>query len=386
MVAGFRFHPVTIRLAVRVALVHDWMVRPGGGERVLWAMHNVFPDAPIYTSIYRLDGLPEFADADVRTSVLQHWPLSRFGHQFFSSLRGLAFEAFDFSDFDVVISHGTAEAKGIITGPETLHISYIHTPTRYYWSDYHGYRAEPGFGRLNPLVRAVMPFAVTRRRVWDFAAAQRPDRVIANSHNVAARIEKYYRRPVDHVLYPPIDIESFRVATARPRGFVTVSRLIPYKRVDLAVAACRMLSRPLTVVGGGSELRRLRDAAGPDTTFIGTVDDATLAHHLASAEALIFPGEEDFGMVPLEAMASGRPVIAFGRGGALETVVDGRTGVLFDEQSPESLVEAIKRFDGMSFDAQELRSHAAGFSTEHFETRLRKLVDEEYDAFRRGSR
>lgn len=357
------------------------MVRPGGGERVLWALHRTFPEAPIFTSVYRRDQLPEFAAADVRTSFLQRWPLSRFGHQFFPSLRVLAFESLDLRGFDVVISHGTAEAKGVITSADTLHLSYIHTPTRYYWSDYHAYRSEPGFGRLNPLIRVLMPMSVTRRRTWDFAAAQRPDRLLGNSANVVARIAKYYRREAT-VLYPPIDIDLFQLADEEPRGFVTVSRLIPYKRVDLAVEACRRLGRPLTVIGDGSELRRLRAVAGPDTTFVGTVDDATLGRHLRAAEALLFPGEEDFGLVPLEAMASGRPAIAFGRGGALETVIDGATGMLFDEQTPDSLVEAIKRFDTMSFDPVTLRSHAERFSTQRFIATVRDLVDTEYRAFR----
>jgi glycosyltransferase involved in cell wall biosynthesis len=357
------------------------MVRPGGGERVLWALHRTFPDAPIFTSVYRRDALPEFADADVRTSFLQRWPWSKVGHQFFPSLRALAFESLDLSEFDVVISDSTAEGKGVITGPRTLHLSYIHTPTRYYWSDYHPYRADPGFGRLNPVVRAVMPRAVMRRRTWDFAAAQRPDRLIANSANVAARIAKYYRREAS-VLYPPVDLGRFPLAgEERARGFVTVSRLIPYKRVDLAIEACRRLQRPLTVVGDGSELRRLRSSAGAGTTFVGTVDDETLARHLRSAEALIFPGEEDFGLVPLEAMASGRPVIAFGRGGALETVIDGKTGVLFDRQTPEAVVEAIRRFDEMRFDPLALRAHAEQFSAERFMSEVRRLVDDEFRAF-----
>ena len=352
---------------------------------MLWALHRAFPEAPIYTSVYLPDRLPEFADADIRTSFLQRWPLSKFGHQFFPSLRALAFEALDLSEFDVVISLSTAEAKGVITGPETLHMSYIHTPTRYYWSDYHGYRAEPGFGRLSPVIRAVMPFSVSRRRAWDFLAAQRPDRLIANSANVAARIAKYYRRDAT-VLYPPIDLDRFPLGQERPRGFVIVSRLIPYKRVDLAVEACRRLGRPLTVVGDGSEMRHLRSIAGSETTFVGTVDDPTLARQLRSAEALLFPGEEDFGMVPLEAMASGRPAIAFSRGGALESVIDGKTGVLFDEQSPESLVEAITRFDSMTFDPLTLRAHAEQFSTERFMKAARDLVETEFRAFREGGR
>lgn len=370
--------------ALKVALVHDWIVRPGGGERVLWTMHEAFPDAPIYTSIYRPEGLPQFLECDVRSSYLGRWPFTKVSHQFFSSLRSSVFESFDFRDYDVVISSSSAEAKGVLTGPETLHICYMYTPTRYYWSEYQEYLTRPGFGRLSGVVQALMPIVVSGRRQWDFAAAQRPDRVIAISLNVAARIEKYYRRTPDAVIYPPIEIEQFRPGPEKPSGFLVVSRLIPYKRIDLAVEACRRLSRPLTVVGGGGELDNLRRLAGPHTTFVGTVDDVTLARHLRSAEALLFPGEEDFGMVPLEAMACGRPVIAFGKGGAVESVIDGKTGVLFAEQSVDSLIDAIERFDQMEFDPVVARTQAEQFATRAFVDALTTYVDDAYASFRAG--
>jgi glycosyltransferase involved in cell wall biosynthesis len=365
---------------VRVALVHDWMVRPGGGERVLWAMHLAFPDAPIYTSFYNADALPEFRECDVRTSFLQRWPFSRLNHQFFPSLRAVAFESFDFSGYDLVISTSSAEAKGILTPPETLHVSYVFTPTRYYWSDYHGYRANPGFGRLNGVIRAVMPMAISRRRLWDFAAAQRPDRLVADCRNVANRIEKYYRRQADAVIYPPIDLSNFSPSSDPPEGFIVVSRFTPYKRIDLAIEACERLGVPLTVVGSGPEEERLRRLAGPHTTFAGTLDDAELARRVARSRALIFPADEDFGMVPLEAMACGRPVVAFGKGGALETVIDGTTGVLFPEQTVDSVVEAILRLDGLEFDPAVLRAHAEQFETARFIEAVRAFVDAEMQA------
>ena len=365
---------------LKIAFVHDWLVTLGGGERVLWAMHQAFPDAPIYTSSYRPEALPQFRGCDVRSSFLDRWPFSKLGHQFLSVLRASIFEAMDLSGYDVVISHGTAEAKGVLTGPSTLHISYIHTPTRYYWSDYQRYADSPGFGRLNRLVRPLLPIAISRRRLWDFAAAQRPDVLIANSANVAGRIHKYYRRS-STVIYPPIDLDRFRPGREVPRGFVAASRLTSYKRIDLAVEACKRLGRPLTVVGGGPELPALRRLAGPETTFVGVVDDASFARYLRGAEALLFPGEEDFGMVPIEAMASGRPVIAFGQGGALESVVDGKTGVLFGEQTVDGLMAAIARFDDLEFDPLVLREHAEGFGTEKFVEALTTFVQAEYRDF-----
>ena len=360
---------------MRVALVHDWMVSRRGGERVLWAMHLAFPEAPIYTSVYRPDVLPEFAACDVRTSFLQRRPFSLIGHRFVPALRTLAFEGLDLSEFDVVISSSTAEAKGVITGPETLHVAYVHTPTRYYWSDYHGYLAQPGFGRLDPVVRRLMPALVSRRRIWDLAAAQRPDVMVANSQNVAARVRKYYGRETAAVIPPPVAVERFRPSTDHGNGLVVVGHLVPYKRVDLAVEACRRLGRPLTVVGVGPDLRRLQRLAGPETRFAGMLSDEDVAAAIEAAAALLFPGEEDFGIVPLEAMAAGRPVIAFGRGGALETVVDGKTGVLFHRQDVDSLVDAIGRFDAQQFDPDELHAHAESFSTEIFVTRLRNFVE-----------
>jgi glycosyltransferase involved in cell wall biosynthesis len=350
------------------------MVRPGGGERVLWGLHLAFPDAPIYTSFYDPAALPEFRGCDVRTSFLQRWPFSRINHQFFPSLRAIAFESFDFADFDLVISSSSAEAKGVLTPPETLHISYIFTPTRYYWSDYHGYRANPGFGRLNPVIRAVMPLAVSRRRLWDFAAAQRPDRLIADSRNVAERIEKYYRRRADAVIYPPIDLAHFTLGPGDGDAYIVVSRFTPYKRVDLAISACEQLGRPLRIVGAGPEEDRLRRMAGPNTVFLGTLDDDALAAEVGRAKALLFPTDEDFGMVPLEAMASGRPVVAFGKGGALETVIDGTTGVLFPEQTADSMAAAIERLEKLEFDPAVLRAHAATFDTDHFVASMQAFV------------
>lgn len=364
--------------APRVALVHDWLTNQGGAERVLWALHRAFPKAPIYTSVYDRKALPQFATADVRTSFLQRWPLARSRHQLFPVLRTFAFESFDLNAFDVVISSCSAEAKGVVTRPDTLHLCYLHTPTRYYWSDHHRYAADPGFGPLDPLVRLVMPAFIRHMRMWDLSAASRVDAFVANSAFVARRVEKYYRRPAT-VIHPPIQAARLQVATQPGEFFLVAGRLVPYKRADLAVRACRALDLPLVVAGTGSELDRLRALAGPRTRFAGRCTDGEMAELLNRSKALIHCAEEDFGLLPLEAMASGRPVIAYGVGGALETVVDGRTGVFFQNQTVEALTAALRRFEALSFDPAELRNHALGFDEAGFVGEIRRFVDDELE-------
>jgi len=357
-----------------VAIVHDWLTNQGGGERVVWALHQAFPKAPIYTSVFNPEALPQFAHLDVRTSFLQHWPFAKTKHQLFPTQRTLAFEAFDFSGYDVVISSSSAEAKGIITKPNTLHVCYCHTPTRYYWSDYAQYRRSTGFGVLSPLVRLAMPRLVERMRIWDFAAAQRVDSFIANSHYVEQRIAKYYRRP-STVINPPIQAGRFKIGAGSRSGFVVVSRLIPYKRVDLAVRACTELNLPLTVVGDGSEMDKLKAMAGPSITFLGRAGDKETEQAYASASAFIFPADEDFGLTPLEAMAAGTPVIAYGKGGATETVVEGTTGTFFAEQTVASLKAALQAFNPKNYDAAKIRAHAAQFDEAVFIKKIQKFVD-----------
>jgi len=357
----------------RVAIVHDWLTNQGGGERVVWALHQAFPEAPIYTSVFNPESLPQFANLDVRTSFLQHWPLAKTKHQLFPTQRTLAFESFDFSAYDVVISSSSAEAKGVITKPNTLHICYCHTPTRYYWSDYAQYRRSTGFGILSPLVRLAMPRLVERMRIWDFAAAQRVDSFIANSQYVQQRIAKYYRCP-STVINPPIQAERFKLGTNLRNGFVVVSRLIPYKRVDLAVRACTELNLPLTVVGDGSEMDSLKAMASPTVKFLGRAGDTETEQAYASATAFIFPADEDFGLTPLEAMAAGTPVIAYGKGGATETVVDGTTGTFFAEQTVASLKAALQAFDPKAYDPAKIRVHAKQFDEAVFIKKIQKFV------------
>ena len=339
---------------------------------MLEAFSQAFPGAPIYTSVYDAKALPVFADRDVRTSFLQSWPMSH-RHQLFPLLRRRAFESFDLSGFDLVLTSDHCEAKGVLTGADTLHLAYLHTPTRYYWSDYQRYLANPGFGRLDPLVKLALPVLAGRMRQWDLAAAQRPDHLFANSTVVARRIEKYYRRDSE-VLYPPVDISRFAPTATRGEHFVVVSRLIPYKAVELAVRACAELDLPLRVVGDGPERARLESLAGRRTVFTGALSDEEVAREYAEASAMIFPADEDFGLTPLEAMASGTPVLALGRGGATETVVAGSTGDFFPEQTVGSLVAALRAFRAQDYDVAALRARAEEFSVDQFVARLRDRV------------
>jgi glycosyltransferase involved in cell wall biosynthesis len=361
---------------LRIAIVHDWLTNQGGAERVVMALHKAYPEAPIFTSVYAPDKLPDFKGLDVRTSFLQHWPLSRSKHQLYPLLRTIAFESFDFSDYDVVISSCSAEAKGVITSPETLHICFLYTPTRYYWSGYQEYLHNTGFGVLSPLVRLIMPRLVNRMRQWDLAAAARPDRLVTQSHYVARRIAKYYRRDDTPVINPPIQADRFQVGTEERNGFVVVSRLVPYKRVDLAIQACNQLRLPLTVIGGGTELERLRKLAGLTVKVVGRRSDAEIAAAYASAQAFIFPAEEDYGITPIEAMAAGTPVIAYAAGGATETVEEGITGTFFSEQTVASLVAALQSFDPTQFDPAKIRAHAERYDEAEFIKKMQKFVDD----------
>lgn len=360
---------------LRVAIVHDWLTNQGGAERVVWALHEAYPDAPIYTSVFDAEALPQFKNLDVRTSFLQRWPLAKSKHQLFPTLRTMAFESFDLSDYDVVISSSSAESKGVVTKPGTLHICYCHTPTRYYWSDYAQYRANTGFGILSPLVRFVMPGLVKKMRIWDFAAAQRVDRFVANSHYVQQRIQKYYRSDAT-VIHPPIDASRFELNEGTREGFVVVSRLIPYKRVDLAIKACTQLGLKLTVIGDGSETESLKEAAGPTIHFAGRLSDREVAAELGKAQAFLFTAEEDFGLTPLEAMACGTPVIAYGKGGATETVVAGKTGEFFADQTAESLIQALRSFDYKKYEPTKIRAHALAFDEKEFIKKIHKFVDD----------
>jgi glycosyltransferase involved in cell wall biosynthesis len=354
---------------MKVAITTDWLNSFGGAERVLVELHGMFPEAPIYTSVYDPSGLPDFMQGwDVRTSFLQRVPFARRRHQWFLPLMPMAFESFDLREYDLVITTNSACAKGVITRPDAVNICYCYTPCRYVWDLYHEY-----FTR--PLVRAVATPFTHWLRVWDRISADRVDRFVAISQEVSRRIATHYRRGSE-VIYPPVDVDRFQPNGLGPEDFYLVaSRLVGYKRVDLAIAACERLGRRLVIVGDGSERRRLEKRAGPMVEFRGSVTDDELADLYARCRALVFPGYEDFGIVPVEVQAAGRPVIAYGRGGALETVIDGRTGVLFGEQTPDSVARAILRLENLASDPDACRQNAERFDAAEFRARIVASVE-----------
>jgi glycosyltransferase involved in cell wall biosynthesis len=367
---------------MNIALVHDDLVQSGGAERVVALFHKIWPQAPLYTSIYdRRTTLRDFDDAEVRTSFLQRTPLSsRRLHKLALPLFPAAFEGMDFTGYDLILSSSSRFAKGVITGPRTCHVCYCYTPPRFAW------RPQDYFGRMRAgsLIWLLMWPLLSRLRRWDLESAAGVDYYIAISHNVARRIRKFYRRD-SAVIHPPVDTDRYRPAAPDQIGdyFLVVSRLVGYKRVDLAVEACNRLGLPLKVIGGGPEERTLRRKAGPTVEFLGHLPDAEVVGHYARCRALIFAGEEDFGLTPLEAMASGRPVVAFGAGGALETVIEGRTGLFFGEQTVDSLAGALQSLDGFTFEPDELRAHALRFDTAVFREQITRFIDEAVAEHRR---
>lgn len=359
--------------------MHDWLTNLGGAERVVAAMTELYPEADLYTSVYNSKKLRLFKDRQVNTSFLQRVPLTRSKHQLFSAWRRLAFESIDFSDYDVVISSTTAEAKGIITSERTRHISYMNTPTRYYWSHYEDYLKEPGFGALNPLARWQLKRTIDASRYWDFAAAQRPDVVLANSETVQRRIKKYYERD-STVLYPCVDTARFETATGRPEQVpakyaLITSRLVSYKRVDVAIQAAQKAGWPLYIIGQGPQLKALRQLAGPQTHFLGALSDEETVSYTRHADVFLFPGEEDFGITPVEAMAAGVPVIAFEKGGSGETVIDGETGILVHSQTAAAFAKALSSYRRQDYSIDKLQARAADFSQARFADQLKAIVE-----------
>lgn len=355
---------------MRVALVHDYLNQYGGAERVIEALHALYPDAPVYTSLYDAAAVPaRFRSWDIRTSFLQRMPLARRFPRAFFLLYPLAFESFDLSGYDVVISNSSAWCKGVVTPPETIHICYCLTPMRWAWS-YEGYVEREQLGQA---ARRVLPAAMHYLRLWDAASANRVDRFIGISRAVVARIAKYYRREADWIA-PPVNIRAIPLGTEAGSDYLVVSRLVPYKRIDLAVAACSHLGLPLTVIGDGRDRARLEALAGPTVRFVGRVPDARVYEALTRCQAFLFPGEEDFGIAPVEAMAAGRPVVAYAGGGALDTIVEGLTGRFFTPQTVDALTEQLASFGRHRFDPHAIREHAMRFDTGSFQEAFGQYV------------
>lgn len=360
---------------MKIALVHDYLVQYGGAERVLEAFTELFPEASIYTLLYDKDAMHGvFSGKRIYTSFLQKIPGALKNHRAFPMLMPIAIEQFDFSPYDIVLSDSSSYAKGILTRPETLHICYLHTPTRYAWDDCQKYTQDFG---LPSLVKKLVPLFMSPIRLWDRAAADRPDLVIANSEFVRRRIWKYYRREAV-VIHPPVNVKNFFVAKEEDRKdyFLMVGRLIAYKRHDIAIEACNRLNIPLKIIGRGPEMERLKRLAGKTVEFLGRVPDEDLPKYYAQCRGFIFPQEEDFGIVAIEAMASGRPIIAYRGGDIPEHLEEGKMGVFFDEQTTEAVVAALGQFRDKDYDSEYIRSRVLRFDKDIFKEKIRRYIDE----------
>lgn len=364
---------------MRVAIVHDYLTHMGGGERVLIALAKAFPDAPIFTLVHDRSATNLPIDPQrIRTSFLQRFPGARRSHRYLPlALMPLAVEQFDLSSFDVVISNAHSFGKGVVLHPGTLHISYCMTPIRYAWDGSHKYVREFSGGWW---FQKFAPLAISYMRIWDYGASARVHSYITLSNYVAQRIHKYYGRDAS-VIYPPVDVERFSPSENPGSYYLIVSRLVPYKRVELAIAAANALDVPLKIAGTGPELQQFRTIAGPTVEFLGFVPDDELPALYRNAKALLFPQEEDFGITPLEAAASGVPTIAYGAGGALETIVPDVTGIFFESQNVDSLASAIERFELLQWDKDAITAHAKSFSQERFIQEMRGTVARTWEAF-----
>jgi glycosyltransferase involved in cell wall biosynthesis len=356
---------------MKIALLYDRVNKWGGAERVLVALHEIFPEAPLFTAVYSSQKA-EWAKVfpEVIPTFLQKIPFTEDKHELLGTFTPIAFETLDLSDFDLVISVTSEAAKGVIVKPPAIHLCYCLTPTRYLWSAHDLYFK-------NPLLHFLSRPAVNYLWYWDKIAGQRPDRMIAISKEVRKRIKKYYDRDAD-VIFPPVELEQFKLTNPeknkRKDFFLIVSRFVPYKRVDLAISAFNDLGLPLYVVGTGGGEKRLKAMAKDNIKFLGHLTDAKLADYYKKCTALIFPQEEDFGIVALEAQVAGAPIIAYRKGGALDTIIEGKTGVFFDKQTKKSLIDAIKRFREISFNQRESIKNAENFSKERFQEEFKALV------------
>ena len=363
----------------KVAIVADWLTNMGGAEPVILRLHSLFPDAPIYTSVYDKDRLPAFHHIDVRTTYLQKLlPRSiRYKHVLWPVLRAFAFRKLDLSEFDIIISSSSAESKAVPKSrTDQVHISYIHTPIRYYWSHYDEFKREFNFGPITFLIRPFIPLFVRWMRKKDLASIKDIDVLIANSTVTQERIKKYYKRS-STIIHPPVDIDRFAPPPRTDRaGYIMWGRHVPYKRFDLAIEAANAISIELTIASTGPDTARLKKLAGPTVHFLGRISDAELEKRVQHAKGFLFPNEEDFGLVAVEAMAAGTPVIAYAKGGALDIVQDGETGILFQNQTVEGLIRAIQRAETISFLPATLHRKSKRFAPGLFDTKIRKIVSD----------
>jgi glycosyltransferase involved in cell wall biosynthesis len=361
---------------MKIALVHDFLTQNGGAEKVLQAFKKAYPEAPIYVLFADKNKFaPTFNPTDIRESFLAKMPFILSKYRYYLSMMPSAIESLNLNDFDVVLSSVSAFAKGVITKPETVHVSYCHTPTRYLWSDSHEYVENlkmPGF------MKRLLELQLNKLRVWDKLAAERVDYFVANSHIVKDRIAKYYNRP-SSVIYPPVETAKFYITDKPGSYYLAGGRLVPYKRFDLIVDAFNRLALPLVIYGDGPEYENLRRRAKSNIKFvIGQLNDADLTRLYSESIAYIQPQIEDFGITAVESMASGRPVIAYAKGGSLETVKEGVSGTFFKHQDWASLVDAVMRFKPEDYDPKIIKQYAERFSLENFKTQITNFVNEKH--------
>ncbi|MBQ6355043.1 glycosyltransferase [Candidatus Saccharibacteria bacterium] len=369
---------------MKIAIVCDWLTNVGGAERVLLAIHEMYPDAPIYTSKYNKKGIGWFKDADVRTGWLQIFPTGL--RRFLGPLRQRYFRKLDLSEYDLVISVTGAEAKAV---KAKKHICYCHVPTQYYWQMYDEYIRNPGFGIFDPLARLGLRLFIKPQRKKDYAAAQDPDEFVTISEYAAEQIKKYYGRE-STIIHPPVNVKKFSTASKgfstgkTGVGFITTSRQVTWKRLDLCVEACLEIGSHLTIIGEGPEHKKLVElaAGSPLISFYPRMDQDELKTYLANADAYLFPSLEPFGIAPVEALAAGCPVIAYGKGGALDYVKPNENGIFFESQTPESLAYAIKKFKDLksenpkAFNYKKIQKSAEKFDERFFKEKLKRFIDE----------
>lgn len=358
---------------MKIAIVHDWLTNMGGAENLIINFHEMYPDAPIYTSVYNPDKIDDkLRKADIRTTFLQKKNKKITNHKKYFPLMPLAFENLDLNEYDVILSSSTCCAKGIIPRPDAIHICYCATPMRYAWEKRKDYTKNMG-----KFKKKLVGILTHYMRIWDVTSSSRVDYFIANSNAVKERIKKYYRRDAV-VINPAVRCNLFNISDIDKDYYFVVSRLVSYKRFDLAVQACKELNKKLIIIGEGPEKENLQKLAEgcENIQFLGRLEDDEVKKYMAECKALLFPGEEDFGITPVEAMACGRPVVAYGRGGALDTVVDGKTGVLFKEQTVEDVKNAILKLEEMNFDKQEIRNHALKFDEKEFKLKIKNFIEE----------
>jgi len=347
---------------------------------VLKAFHEIWPSAPVFVLFHDKKKIDDFEDADIRESFLAKLPFGRVKYQWYLPWMPFATERHNLHEFDVVLSSTSAFAKGVLTRPDTLHISYCHTPTRYLWTDTHEYIEELKYNRL---IKAALPRLIYHLRLWDKMSVDRVDHFIANSGTVRNRIQKYYRRESD-IIYPPVDTDKFFINKDIGDYFIAGGRLVPYKRFDLLVQVFNRLRWPLIIFGDGPEEKKLKKYAKDNIQFVGRVSDEEKARLLSRARALIHPQVEDLGITPIESMACGRPVIAYPVGGATETVIPNETGVFFHAQNWESLLDTVLHFNHENWASEKIREHAERYGDEAFKERVKRYVEDRYEEFKQG--